>query len=137
MNNREIIMEHYTSSPYKKELVLSDYQKVEVQSSQCVDHLFLYIKIENSKISDAYFNGEACAIATSSCSILIENVLNKTLEEAKINIEEFEKMIHDEPYDEEILKNATVFKDIIHQGNRKSCAYLPYQGLKQILEDER
>ena len=135
MNNREIIMEHYTSSPYKKELVLSDYQKVEVQSSQCVDHLFLYIKIENSKISDAYFNGEACAIATSSCSILIENVLNKTLEEAKIIIEEFEKMIHDEPYDEEILKNATVFKDIIHQGNRKSCAYLPYQGFKQILED--
>ena len=38
---------------------------------------------------------------------------------------------------EEILKNATVFKDIIHQGNRKSCAYLPYQGLKQILKDER
>ncbi len=137
MNNREIIMEHYTSSPHRKELVLSDYQKIEVRSSQCVDHLFIYVKIQNGKISDAYFNGEACAIATSSCSILIDNILNKSIDEAKKIIEEFEKMIHDEPYCEEILKNATVFKDIIHQGNRKSCAYLPYQGLKQILKDER
>ena len=40
------------------------------------------VKIENGIIVDAKFDGEACAICTSSTSIMIETIIGKTLEEA-------------------------------------------------------
>ena len=135
MENREIILKHYISSPYKKDEVTNDYQKIEVQSSTCVDHLNIYIKLKDGVLVDGYFNGEACSIATSSCSILLTNVLNKRVEDIKRFIANFKKMCNDEPFVEEDLQEAIVFKDIIHQGNRKSCAFLPYQGLKKFLEE--
>ena len=135
MESREVIMKHYTSSPYKKNKNLDEsYQKVTTKSDSCIDRLDIFIKIEEDKIVDAYFEGEACAIATSSCSILLENCKNKSLNEVKQFIENFENMINNYPYNEEELHEAVVFKEIIKQGNRKTCAYLPYSGLKQILD---
>lgn len=135
MESREVIMKHYTSSPYKKSKNLDEsYQKVTTKSDSCIDRLDIFIKIEEDKIVDAYFEGEACAIATSSCSILLENCKNKSLNEVKQFIENFENMINNYPYNEEELHEAVVFKEIVKQGNRKTCAYLPYGGLKQILD---
>ena len=52
MENREIILKHYISSPYKKDEVTNDYQKIEVQSSTCVDHLNIYIKLKDGVLVD-------------------------------------------------------------------------------------
>ena len=135
MESREVIMNHYTSSPYKKSKNLDkSYQKVTTQSDTCIDHLDIFVKIEEDKIVDACFEGEACAIATSSCSILLDNCINKDLNEVKDFIKNFENMIYEYPYNEEELHEAAVFKEIVKQGNRKSCAYLPYKGLKKILD---
>ncbi len=137
METREIIMNHYTSSPYKiKKEDIKDYQKISVQSDSCIDHLDIFVKIEEDKIVDAYFEGEACAIATSSCSILLKNCINRNFTEIQEFITNFENMINDCPYNEKQLDEAIVFREIIRQGNRKACAYLPYKGLKQILGKE-
>ena len=107
MESREVIMKHYTSSPYKKSKNLDEsYQKVTTKSDSCIDRLDIFIKIEEDKIVDAYFEGEACAIATSSCSILLENCKNKSLNEVKQFIENFENMINNYPYNEEELHEA-------------------------------
>ena len=45
-------------------------------------------------------------------------------------------MINEKTYNEEELHEAVVFKDIVKQGNRKSCAYLPYKALKKIIDKE-
>lgn len=135
MENREILLNHYISSPYKKEIYDQTYTKIETKSDSCIDHLNIFLKKENDKLVDAYFNGEACSIATSSCSILLKNCINKNMEEIKEYIENFERMINDEPYDEEKLQEAIVFKDIVKQGNRVSCAYLPYKGLKKWMNE--
>lgn len=138
MESREIIMKHYISSPYKKNLGKSDesYQKISIKSDSCIDHLDIFIKLEKDRIIDASFSGEACAIATSSCSILLENCINKKISEIKKIIENFENMMNEKTYNEEELHEAVVFKDIVKQGNRKSCAYLPYKALKKIIDKE-
>lgn len=136
MDNRNIIMNHYTSSPYKKEFNPDlNYEKIETKSDSCIDHLNIYVKFENNVLKDAYFNGEACAIATSSCSILLKNCLNKTKSEIIKYIENFENMSNDKPYDEEELKEAIVFQEIVNQGHRKTCTYLPFKGLKKYIDE--
>mgnify|MGYP003308052302 CR=1 FL=1 len=50
-------------------------------------------RTKDSRIKDIRFDGEACAICTSSTSIMIKSLLNKNLKEAKNIIQNFENMI--------------------------------------------
>lgn len=135
---REIIMDHYQNPRNKKKCNDKTYKKVNTNNASCIDNLDIYIKTKENKIEDICFSGEACAISTSSCSIMISNLIGKTIEEAKEYIENFENMIEEKEYDEEILKEALAYNEIYKQNNRKNCALLPYRGIKKaILELEK
>lgn len=128
-------MDHYTHPMNNHEPNDLDYQKINTNNASCIDNLDIFVKIENDKITDICFTGEACAISTSSCSIMIKNLIGKTLEEAKLYIKEFAKMINEEPYNEDTLKEGIVYQEIYKQNNRKHCAYLPYEGILKILNE--
>ena len=131
---REIIMEHYQNPRNKKEIKDEGYKKVNTNNSSCIDNLDIYVKMNGSVIEDICFSGEACAISTSSCSIMISNLIGKTTEEAKVFIQNFENMVEEKEYDEEILNEALAYNEIYKQNNRKNCALLPYKGIKKLLE---
>ena len=134
---REIIMKHY-SNPKNRNLPEEEgYEKVNTANSSCVDNLDIYVKIENNKIKDITFMGEACAISISSTSIMINNLIGKTTNEAYHYIEQFENMVSESSYDKELLGDANAYFDIASQGHRKTCALLPYIGMKKILENYR
>ncbi len=134
---REIIMEHYTHPKNRKRTEDSSYLKFNTSNSSCIDNLDIYLKIKNNIIEDIVFDGEACAISISSTSIMITNLIGKTVSEALEYIHNFEAMVNEEKYDASILEEAIVYEDIYKQNNRKNCALLPYKGLKQALEDYR
>ena len=130
---REIIMEHY-QNPLNRHAIEDDsYIKVNTSNSSCIDNLDIYIKIENDVIKDIAFTGEACAISISSTSIMIENLIGKTIGEAIVIVDNFENMVNEKAYDEKILKNALVYNEIYKQNSRKTCAFLPYRGIRQAL----
>lgn len=131
---REIIMEHYREPKNRHRTEDNTYKFVNTNNSSCIDNLDIYIKIEEDTIKDICFDGEACAISTSSTSIMIKNLIGKKIEEAKEYIKNFEQMLNEEEYDEELLKEAIAYKEIYKQGNRKHCAYLPYEGVKKLLD---
>jgi len=130
---REIIMEHYREPLNRHRTEEKEYQYINTNNSSCIDNLDLFVKIEENKLKDICFDGEACAISTSSTSIMIKNLIGKTIEEAQDYIENFEKMLNEEEYNEELLQEAIAYKEIYKQGNRKHCAFLPYEGIKKIL----
>ena len=84
---REIIMEHYQNPRNKKECHDDSYIKVNTSNASCIDNLDIFVKIDQGKIKDIIFNGEACAISTSSCSIMIESLIGKTIPEVQNFIE--------------------------------------------------
>ena len=47
----------------------------------CGDRIRLELKLEESRVSDARFKGDGCAISTAAASLLTEMVLGKDLEE--------------------------------------------------------
>ena len=130
---RSIILEHY-QNPVNKGLIEDDsYIKVNTNNESCIDEINLMVKIENGIIVDAKFDGEACAICTSSTSIMIKTLIGKTLEEAKEIYKNFLNMIDEKEYKEDILEEAIVYNDIYKQPNRKKCALLPWWGFEKVI----
>ncbi len=130
---REIILEHYQNPKNKGVIEDENYIKVNSNNESCIDNIDIYLLVENNIIKDIHFNGEACAISTSSTSIMIENLIGKTIEEANDYIKNFENMIKEEEYDANLLQDGLVYQDIYKQNNRKNCALLPYVGIKKAL----
>jgi len=132
---REIILENY-ENPMNKGLVEDDtYIRVNTNNESCIDELDLMVKIVNGKVIDARFDGEACAICTSSASIMIKTLIGKTLEESKQIYNNFLNMIDEKEYNEELLEEAVVYNDIYKQPNRKKCALLPWWGFEKVLNE--
>lgn len=132
---REIILEHFQHPLNKEEVNDDKYIKINSRNVNCIDNLDIYILIEDKIIKDIKFNGEACAISTASASIMIKNLIGKSLKEAINYIHNFNCMCNEEEYDEEILKEGLCFQDIYKQNNRKSCALLPYRDILKVLEE--
>ena len=64
----------------------------------CGDKVHIFLKIdENKNISDISFEGEGCAISMASASIMTDLMKEKKAKEVKELIEDFLKMIKDNP----------------------------------------
>ena len=131
---RSIILEHY-QNPVNKGLINDkSYEFINMNNESCIDEVNLMVKIDDNKIKDIRFDGEACAICTSATSIMIDTLKNKTVEEAQEIYQNYENMIDEKDYDENILEQAIVYHDIARQPNRKKCALLSWWGIKKILD---
>ena len=113
---RSIILDHYEDArnrmiPENKE----DYVTINSNNQSCIDNINIYIKLDNDKISDIKFDGEACVIAISSTSILSELLIGKTIAQAKDIVDNYYNMIEEKNYNRELLGEANVFDDIYKQ----------------------
>ena len=104
-----------------------------MNSESCIDEVNIMAKIENDRIVDIKYDGEACAICTSSTSIMTETLIGKTLEEAREIVNNFDNMINEKEYNKDILESAIVYDDIYRQPNRKKCALLSWWGIEKII----
>lgn len=130
---REIIMDNY-QDPMNRGLIEDDsYLKVNTNSESCIDNLDYMMKIDNGKIIDIRFDGEACAISTSATSIMIRSLIGKSIKEAKILLNNYKNMINEKEYDGELLGELIVYDEIYKQPNRKNCALLPTVALDKMI----
>ena len=131
---REIILENF-EHPFNKDG--SDdlhYEKANSNNESCIDNIDLYVDIKDSIIKDIRFNGEACAISTASTSIMLKNIIGKSINDAIKYIENFMNMVNEKEYDEDSLNEGIAFSEIYKQQNRKTCVTLPYIGILKILK---
>lgn len=132
---RDIILDNY-SNPNNKGLVDDEsYVKVNMNNTSCIDELDIQMLIEDDEIKDIHFDGEACAICTSSASIMTKELSGKTLDEAIEVVDNFYNMIDEKDYDSSILGEANVYEDTYKQPNRKKCALLAWWGAKKCMDE--
>ncbi|MGM9876213.1 MAG: Fe-S cluster assembly sulfur transfer protein SufU [Bacilli bacterium] len=132
---RSIILDNY-QNPNNKHTSDSSYVKINTRNVSCIDNLDIYLNIKNNIIEDISFEGEACVISISSTNILINLLIGKTKEEGIYLIDNYLKMINEEEYDKDILKELEVFDDTSKQPSRIKCATLSANGIKNYLEKE-
>ena len=130
---RNIILDHYQNPRNKGLTGNKDYKTINMNNESCIDEVNLEVKIENNIIKDIRFDGEACAISTSSTSIMISTLIGKTVKEAENILQNFLNMLDEKPYDKTVLEEAIVYDDIYKNPNRKKCALLSWWGIEKIL----
>lgn len=132
---REIILDNY-QNPTNRGLVEDEsYKKANTRSSSCIDNIDLMMKLEDGKVVDACFDGEACAICTSSTSIIVKSLIGKSVDEARDIIKNYQNMINEEDYDPEVLGELNAFDEIYMQPARKNCALLSSKSAVKILDE--
>ena len=132
---RDIILDNY-QNPANKGLPDNDesYARVNSKNDSCVDNIDVAAKITDGKIEDIKFDGEACAICTSCSSVMTKEFKGKTIDEAHVIIDNFERMIDELPYDEDSLGEFNIYNEIYKQPARKKCALLPIKAMRKIID---
>lgn len=131
---REIILENF-EHPFNKDGNDDlNYEKSNSNNESCIDNIDLYVDIKDNIIRDIRFNGDACAISTASTSIMLKNIINKSVSDAIKYIENFMNMVNELDYNEDELNEGIAFTEIYKQQNRKTCVTLPYVGILKVLK---
>ena len=130
---REIILDNYQNPKNRGLVDNSEYQVSDMDNESCIDHVTVQALIKNDIIEDVRFDGEACAICTSSASIMTGVIKGKKVDDAKEVITNFSNMINNLEYDPDKLEEASVYSDIANQPNRKKCALLSWWAIDEIL----
>lgn len=133
---REIIMDHYTNPRNKKEVNDERYQTVYMDSTSCIDKVYVQILIENNIVKDAVWHGVGCAISTASTSIMTELLKDKTVDEANNILKNYFAMIDEKEFDETVLDEAVVFMNTSRQPARIKCATIGFRGADKILKGD-
>ena len=132
---RSIIMDH-ASHPSNKHVPNKDgYEKYHMHSDNCIDDLDIYLLLEDNKVVDACFEGVACTISLSSTDIMCDLIKGKNKEEALFMIEQYNHMMHEEPFDDEVLDEAIVFINTSKHAARIRCATIGWNAADYILKE--
>lgn len=79
---REAILDYYKHPRHKGHLAAPDFQYHD-HNPFCGDEITVELKVENGVVVDAAFDGHGCAISQATASMLMEEVIGKSLEGIK------------------------------------------------------
>ena len=135
---RELILDHFSAPGNKlpdKKVPKGKYVKGHTESPSCIDKIDGYILVEKGKVKDAKFGGVGCAICTSSTDILVDEIIGKTISQAKKIITNYLNMVLNKKFDEKLVGKLIVYKDIHEQANRVKCAMTGIQAIQKAIEN--
>ena len=127
-------MDHYQYPRNHKLLSEGEYLEKHMDSESCIDDIKVQMVVKDNIIKDIRFDGIACTISTASTSIMSELLMDKTLEEAQLIINEYNKMVNERDYDADILESAVVFSNVSKQANRIKCATIGWEAAEFLIE---
>ena len=134
---RSIIMDHYSNPTNKHQPTSDKFTKVHMHSDNCIDDLDIFLEVENDKVIDACFDGVACTISTASTDIMCDLLKGKSSIDALYAIEQYNHMIHEEPFDSDVLEEAVVFINTSKQAARIRCATIGWNAADMILKGNK
>lgn len=132
---REIIMDH-VKNPRNIKKPTSKYKKIYLKNPACGDELTLYALFELDVLKDLTYEVSGCSICSSSVSMMSDLVKGKTKTEIIEIINNFNNMVTNKNYKEEILKDAISLKGVAKLLPRIKCATLSYEALSKIMGEK-
>ena len=107
----------------------------------CGDRLNLYVKLDDSRITDIHFDGSGCAISVASASLMTDTLKGKTLAEAGSMFDNFHHLVTGErtPNPEQVaqLGKLAALLGVREYPVRVKCATLCWHTLQSALEESK
>ena len=133
---RQVMLEHYQNPIYKKNILNNgEYCILHSKNYNCIDDIYIFLKIERDLIKECFWNGKACVITSSSTDIMCGLVINKNKCEACMIIEEYFKMIEEKQFNKKVLQEAIVFINVSKQLARIKCARIGFDTLYRKIKN--
>ena len=133
---QQIILDH-NKDPKNYGKIVNCSHASEGYNPLCGDRIKVYAVVEDGSIKDLKFEGEGCAIAKASGSIMTAILKGKTVEEAERFFEMFQDLITsetDSEVDLEKLGKLAVFAGVREFPTRVKCAGLAWHTVKAAME---
>ena len=132
---RRVILDHYRSPRNRGKLVPADIV-AEGHNPACGDDLIIYLRLgDDRRVSEARFEGNGCAIAMASASMLTEAVIGRTRAEVREFVSKVKALTRGEsegePLEGEVQSLAGVAKFPV----RVKCATLAWTSVELALEE--
>lgn len=131
----EILTQHNMYPANKYELENADYRQHGINPT-CGDEFTLSLKLNGDIIEEAAFTGIGCAVSQASTDIMIDLMLDNTVDQAKELCRLFIGMIQGTITDEQELApldEALTFKNIARMPARVKCATLSWHTMETLL----
>lgn len=122
---QELILDHNQHPHHYGELA-SYTHTAHGHNPLCGDELDLYLIIKNNRIEDIRFIGQGCAISKASASMMTDELVGKTLEEAQEIFENFHELLTEEGALGKKLQKSQVFAGVREFPARVKCATLAW-----------
>ncbi|HLF18453.1 MAG TPA: SUF system NifU family Fe-S cluster assembly protein [Candidatus Omnitrophota bacterium] len=136
---QQVILEH-NKAPRNFRKLEPCTHNAEGYNPLCGDHLHVYLNVDGQKkITTITFEGDGCAISKASASMMTESLKGKTVDEARILFEQFQKLITGKlnpDKDKHVLGKLAIFQGIWHFPMRVKCASLCWHTVKAAIDKE-
>ncbi|MFC0401944.1 Fe-S cluster assembly sulfur transfer protein SufU [Paraburkholderia rhizosphaerae] len=133
---QQVIFDHYRRPHNRRDIDHASHH-AEGYNPLCGDRVKLELRIENGIVTEVGFDGEGCAIATASASMMTDLIKGKTLAEAEQLIQRFQSMVTSdhEPAQSETqgLGKTTILAGVREFPARVKCATLAWRTLSAAL----
>ena len=136
---QEVIIDH-NRSPRNFGKLDDATQVAEGYNQLCGDKLNLYLKTEDSVITDVSFDGSGCAISVASASLMTDTLKGKTIEQAEQLFQNFHNLIIEEEDPDleqmQALGKLAALAGVKEYPARVKCATLCWHTLHSALQGE-
>jgi nitrogen fixation protein NifU and related proteins len=134
---QQVIFDHYRR-PHNRHDVADASHRAHGHNPLCGDRIQLALRVEDGVVAEVGFDGEGCAIATASASMMTDLIKGKTLDEAQQLIQRFQRMVtsdHEPAHaDTERLGKSAVLAGVRDYPARVKCATLAWHTLSEALQ---
>lgn len=136
---QEVILDHYKNPQHAG---LREPYEAEVHhvNPSCGDELTLRVHLseDGTNVEDVSYHAQGCSISQASTSVMAEEVIGLSIDEAMAKLAEFEKMITSrgtDTGDEEIIGDGIAFSGVAKYPARVKCALLGWKAFQAATAD--
>ena len=131
---QEVILDHY-KHPQHAGLREPFNAEVHHVNPSCGDELTLRVTLNDdlTVINDVSYDAVGCSISQASTSVMAEEIVGKTVDEAMAKLTEFEKMVTSRGKiegDEDIIGDGIAFAGVSKYPARVKCALLGWKAFQ-------
>lgn len=132
---QEVILDHY-KRPHHRGLREPFAAEVHHVNPTCGDEVTLRVTLDDNRIADVSYDGQGCSISQAATSVLTDQVIGLTVDEALKTVASFNEMISSRGTidgDEDIIGDGIAFAGVSRYPARVKCALLGWMAFKDAL----
>lgn len=131
---QSVILDHYKKPRNFGRPPAAD-REAEGVNPLCGDHVHVYARVEDDRVSEVGFEGSGCAISTAAASLMTEAVKGHTVGEVEALFERYHELVTGRgAVDPETLGKLAVLAGVREFPARVKCATLAWHALRAALE---